>query len=108
MPVRNPQTPEQAEERRRYHKNRHLTVNYGITLEEWEAIIADQGGKCPICQRGLNGEFGTHADHRHSDGVLRGALCSSCNRGLGLFRDDADVLMRAAKYLMGVEGRYVG
>ena len=32
-------------------------------------------------------------------GVLRGLLCLGCNRGLGAFKDNAELLRAAANYI---------
>ncbi|MEV0601009.1 endonuclease VII domain-containing protein [Streptomyces sp. NPDC050315] len=72
---------------------------YGLTLEQALAIRAVQA--CMICQSTESGfESGIFAiDHCHETGVVRGALCQSCNFMLGNARDDVDVLLQAIKYL---------
>lgn len=74
-------------------KQRHKAKLYGLTLAQYDAIIA-RG--CALC--------GTHerqlcVDHDHITGVVRDALCKGCNTGLGLFGDDPARLRAAADYL---------
>src|SRR5271166_6108264 len=66
-------------------KLRHL---YGISLEQYNTMLAEQNHKCKICGRpdnnANNGKFQSFAvDHRHSDGKVRGLLCHSCNKNVG-------------------------
>lgn len=51
--------------------------------------------KCEIC----GDTYRLCWDHDHATGKPRGTLCSRCNTGLGMFRDDANFLRRAIEYL---------
>ena len=82
-------------------RDRWLQRQFGITLAEWEAKLAAQGGVCAICRRG-NGGKQWHTDHDHETGQFRGVLCALCNTGLGHFGDDLARLRRAADYLEGL------
>ena len=72
--------------------------SYGLTLEEHEALMSEQGGKCWICQ-GDNGLKALCIDHDHKTNNVRGLLCNLCNRAIGLLKDDADLLDKAAEYI---------
>lgn len=76
----------------------NLMRNYGITKEEYDRILAEQGGVCGICGKDDPNQK-LSVDHNHETGKVRGLLCSTCNRGIGLLNDDVDVLKRAIYYL---------
>lgn len=84
---------------RRYDLSRRLR-KFGVTLDQYDALIEAQGGVCAICEGPPNGKDDVfHVDHDHQTGMLRGLLCHSCNTSLGHFRDDVVVLQRAIEYL---------
>ena len=87
-----PKTPEQVD--------RYLQKEYGITLAEREQMKVDQGGVCAVCAEVPDRWV---VDHCHDTGKVRGLLCDTCNRALGLLRDKVEVLMSAATYLMANE-----
>ncbi|NUO57247.1 MAG: hypothetical protein HOV78_11315 [Hamadaea sp.] len=71
---------------------------YGIGVADFEALLADQAGRCAICSRTLTPE-NWHVDHDHEDGRVRGVLCDLCNKGLGQFKDNVGNLVSAIEYL---------
>lgn len=75
-----------------------LRRKYGLTGEQYDQMLAGQGGRCALCGDESNGRT-WHVDHCHDSGKVRGLLCDLCNRGLGHFRDNAGVLRRAVAYL---------
>lgn len=76
-------------------RDNELRRKYGLDLRQWMAKLAEQGGLCAICRM----RPATDTDHSHETGVVRGLLCSSCNKLLGYAGDDADVLLAAVEYL---------
>jgi hypothetical protein len=58
--------------------------------------------RAAVCACQICGAAATelHVDHCHLTSALRGRLCGSCNRALGLFRDSPELLRRAAEYLI--------
>lgn len=93
-----------ANKRKAHHSM--LRRFYGIGIEDFERMYADQDGQCAIC---LNGETSVDpftkkvrrlsVDHCHSSGTVRGLLCSKCNQILGQAKDDVAVLYSAIAYL---------
>jgi len=73
----------------------------GLTIEDYERIFAKQKGLCVICEQPETGSKNKKlsADHCHISGVFRGLLCNRCNRAIGLFGDNPDLLDAAASYL---------
>jgi hypothetical protein len=80
---------------------------YGITLDQYNDLLAKQGGGCAICGIDVEGEKKLSVDHDHDccpgskscGKCIRGLLCGSCNRAVGLMEDNPDLLIAAAKYL---------
>jgi hypothetical protein len=81
------------------HKNNTLIAKYGITLDQYNEIVKSQNNKCKICDKELLTSIQTNLDHCHGSKKIRGILCSMCNKGLGHFKDNANVLEKAAKYI---------
>jgi hypothetical protein len=86
------------EKYRRQVRNHAFKKKYGITLDERDAIIASQGGKCALCPDDP-GPRGLFIDHNHKTKKVRGALCHRCNTGIGMFRDNPELLAKAIEYI---------
>ena len=83
-------------------KDKDLQKAYGITLEDYHQMLVEQDHSCKICK--VNKDKLKRAmcvDHCHTTGKVRGLLCDTCNRSLGLLKDSVDILNRAVKYLEG-------
>lgn len=76
--------------------------NYGCTMLDYELLMIAQDGVCAICRMANEGGRMLCIDHCHVIGGIRGLLCGSCNRGLGMFRESPEVLERALEYLRRV------
>lgn len=83
----------------------HLKTRYGLTKEEYQSKLEKQNYCCAICGKDVteNIKGKTHValtvDHNHNTGQIRDLLCHTCNTGLGYFKDDSNLLIRASKYL---------
>jgi len=96
-----------AEQRARSNKRIrewNRTKLSGFTPKDFEQTLANQNGRCAICQTDDPGKTNWHADHDHETGQKRGVLCHKCNTGLGLLKDDVDVLCAAIEYLNKYKG----
>lgn len=77
-----------------------LLRDFGITAKQYDEMLSSQSGQCALCETSTPGGKGVfHVDHCHHTGSVRKLLCHSCNTGLGLFKDNADVLIKAAAYI---------
>jgi hypothetical protein len=81
-------------------KHKKLVSKYNITLEQYLDMHEMQGGTCAICELPeiVQGRD-LAVDHDHSTGKVRGLLCSKCNRGIGMFNDDAKTIKKAMMYV---------
>ena len=73
----------------------YLKRTYGISVEEYDEMLAAQDGVCAICGRRPRDDISLHVDHCHVTGRLRGLLCFRCNNGLGDFGHDPALLQAA-------------
>lgn len=98
-------TARNRESRQAYNRRR----DFGLEHDDFMAMMEDQSGLCAIC--GIDMESarqimptgwtrtGVNVDHCHESGLVRGLLCSPCNKGLGQFRDNPDAMRAAAEYV---------
>ena len=75
--------------------------HYGLTKEDYENLFIKQENRCGICTTSFDIKVAC-VDHSHKTGKIRGLLCHQCNTGLGLFKDDIEILKMAIKYLENV------
>lgn len=86
--------------RTKYQRKYNLNKKFNLTIEQYNSILISQNNTCAIC--GVDAKLQNKklaVDHNHSTGNIRGLLCSSCNTGIGLLKDDIKVLNSAIKYL---------
>lgn len=73
----------------------HRRNKYGMTLEQWDEMMLNQGGMCAMC----NEERRLGVDHNHATGKVRALLCLGCNVAIGHLKESADLATNAASYL---------
>lgn len=77
-----------------------MQMLYGVTPDQYAGLLLAQDGRCAICATGTPGGRGNwHVDHDHDSGKVRGLLCTNCNVGLGMFKDDIERMRAAIAYL---------
>ena len=79
--------------------NKQLKWKYGIDLKIYKEMLTAQDGCCAIC-KGQTTKKTFDVDHCHRTGLVRGLLCSNCNRGIGFLKDSPLVLTKASLYLL--------
>lgn len=83
---------------KRAERSAYLQRKYGVSIEEYEAMLARQGGGCGICGKAPSSRISLHVDHDHGTGRIRGLLCFVCNSSLGEL-DDPELLRAALRYV---------
>ena len=86
------------------HKLRSRIYKFGMTPEQYFALLDVQENKCALCSVDFAGikKKQIHVDHDHATGAVRGILCMPCNVALGMLGDTVSGLERALQYLKGV------
>lgn len=92
-----------TDEYRANARMRRIQKKYGLSVEEYEALLL---AKCQVCGRaeaqedGRNGQSRRlHIDHDHETGKVRGALCHWCNCSLGMLNEDPERIRALADYI---------
>ena len=81
---------------------------YGMTVEDWDALLETQNGRCAVCGDYPEAGKSFHVDHDHSccsgkkscGECVRGLLCFRCNAAEGLVRSDPNIALSLAAYLL--------
>lgn len=81
------------------HQDNRLKKKFGITLQEYTDLFKKQGERCAICKKDNKTNKMFPVDHCHKTNEVRGVLCEECNKALGLFYDNLQVLQNAIEYL---------
>lgn len=92
-----------------YQRDWQRKKKYNLEPGEFDVFWQANYGKCYLCgklmempQNKQGQSLDTVAiDHDHKTGIVRGLLCFSCNKGLGYFKDNIELLKKAIKYLGG-------
>jgi hypothetical protein len=88
-----------------------LFSKYNMLVDDYNKTLFAQNGVCAICrcpethtQKGILTPL--CVDHDHKTNEIRGLLCRICNKGLGLFNDDIDLILSAIEYLRKYRREY--
>lgn len=87
------------------HVNNALLRKYGVTLDQYNLLRAQQDFRCAVCNAHET-DVGKQmfVDHDHVTGKIRKLLCTKCNVGIGMLQDNPDIMERAAKYIRDHNG----
>lgn len=82
-------------------RNNYYVREYGLSLEEFQALVDLQNSSCAICEDplDLDDRRRTHVDHDHETGIVRGILCVNCNVAIAGLRHNPIILKAAIAYL---------
>lgn len=83
-------------------RNARFLRLYGITLDEYNQMMEDQGGACARCRTPVTEQsMLLSVDHCHKTGRVRSLLCGPCNTYLGRLEANRDRLEEDLAYLDG-------
>ena len=84
---------------KKHRRRMHYKQKYGISIEQYNAILEQQGNACWICRKQNTSVKRPFAlDHNHATGKIRGILCYGCNRAISLL-DNPKLYGKAHEYL---------
>lgn len=85
--------------RSKEHEQHRRLRKYGITQEQYDAMLEAQGGRCAGCATDNPGAKGWCIDHCHKSGRVRVLLCNRCNTVFGLTDEDPAKLRALAELI---------
>ena len=88
---------------RKLYRDGYYLKKFGITVEQYENISAAQEDRCAICSSHSPIGRNLAVDHDHFTGKVRGLLCTTCNAAIGMFKEDANLVLLAYEYLKPVK-----
>ncbi len=103
-------TPDEQARRDSYARSAALK-RYGITVEQYNALLQSQGNVCAVCQEPETVINATKSgkvsllgvDHDHATGKVRGLLCQRCNQALGLLNDEQTTIESLLRYIKAAQ-----
>lgn len=113
-PKRSRETVRRSQQRRaladpeahiRRNRGGHLWQYFRMRLEDFDAMLASQGGVCAACQQPSDQQWHVDHDrkccpHKHSCGkCVRGILCAHCNLTLGYGEESIERLLALVDYV---------
>lgn len=78
-------------------RQQNLRRNYGLSVEQYEEMFAQQEGRCASCK--LSSDERLYVDHDHGTNAVRALLCRGCNTALGHLREDPARIRALAVYI---------
>jgi hypothetical protein len=88
----------------RLQRKNELKRKYGLTRDQFEAMLQEQHGVCAICkgneQLTKRKREPLCVDHKHDESrAIRGLLCRRCNVIVGMVENNPELFRAAADYL---------
>lgn len=97
-----------AEERKDFYKAQTLRSKYKMSVQQYDELLASQGGGCAVCGGQNENGKALYVDHDHAccpgantcGKCVRGLLCDPCNFAEGLLKSDADRIASLLAYVL--------
>ncbi len=70
-----------------------------FSFRDYVVLVWKQRNRCAVCGRRRDKRQRLHVDHDHKTLLVRGLLCGKCNRGIGMFNDSPELLVKASYYV---------
>ena len=91
-----------SDEYQLYIRKFRLKTQYGLSLEQYQAMLTSQDDCCAICKTTVpGGRYSKYfaVDHDHKTKKVRELLCGRCNTVLGHANDNQQLLQQMIEYL---------